>query len=126
MEVIKRLGTEEIHISDTALAKLQAKADNGDLLVEFGYPKVPDGSSPQSRMGRYSHIDKTNVCAKITKVHRGEDGAVYGTVLPLGPKSKILKQLMRSGNDGKVTFGVRALSGIGQQPEIVTFDLIKF
>jgi len=126
MEKIFRLGTGDVYIGEDALKKLKDKADNGDMLVEFGYPKVPDGSSPQSRMGRYSHIDKTNVCAKITKVHRGEDGAVYGTVLPLGPKSKILKQLMRSGNDGKVTFGVRALSGIGQQPEIVTFDLIKF
>jgi hypothetical protein len=126
MEKIFRLGTGDVYIGEDALKKLKDKADNGDMLVEFGYPKVPDTAGPKSRMDRYSHIDKTNVCAKITEVFRGADGNVYGTVMPLGPKSKILKQLMNRGDTERLQFGVRALSGIGQEPQIVTFDLTHF
>ncbi len=126
MELVTRLGVDEETLSKQTLEKAIRKAVSGQMLVELGAPKVPEGASPQSRMERYKYIDQSNVCAKITELHVGEDGKVYGTVVPHGAKGKLLKQLLKGGLGDQLTFSTRAVGGIGQQPELITFDLTKF
>ncbi|QTH80213.1 putative prohead core protein protease [Pseudomonas phage pPa_SNUABM_DT01] len=124
-EAVLKLGVGQIQISDETLEKLKAKADKGQLLSEFGAPRLPEGVGGAEKADRYRTILPSRVCAQITNLHRGDDGNVYGTVKPHGPMAKVLKQAMEGGNAEALQFGVRVVTRASVS-EAITYDLVKF
>jgi hypothetical protein len=120
-----KLGMGQQSLTDTSLEKLKAKANAGQLLCEFQAPRLVQGASPQEKADRYKMIVDDRVCAKITRIYRGEDGHVYGDVEPHGPMSKTLKQMVDRGTTDNVIFGMRTILKAGIA-DVITYDLVHF
>ncbi|MNZ16787.1 hypothetical protein D3C78_337670 [compost metagenome] len=120
-----KLGVGQIQITDDTLAKLKAKADGAGLFCEFGVPRLPEGVGGAEKADRYRSVLPNRVCAQITNIHRGEDGAVYGTITPHGPQAKVVKQALDAGREEKLGFSVRVVTRASVS-EAITYDLVKF
>lgn len=120
-----KLGVGIREVSDTTLAKLKVRADDGILLAEFGVPRLYDGASMREKIERYAKVLLDRVCARITNIERGEDGFIYGDVEAHGPLSRIVSQTIDSGRGENLIFSIRVISR-GAEKEAITYDLVKF
>ncbi len=126
-EAAVRLSQERISIvmSSADVADLDLRAQQGNLLVEFGTPGLFSQQSPSQHQVRQTMTLPQNVCAKITKVWVDDDDILWGTIVPEGPKRKLIKQCIERGTPEKLKFGVR-LFVEGNQYKVAAFDLIGF
>ncbi|MNI70483.1 hypothetical protein D3C76_25270 [compost metagenome] len=122
-EVILGIGQQTI--TPETFEKLKVKADNGELLSEFGAPRLVSGAGSQENADRYRAILDTQVCAKITKLRMGEDGKVYGTVEAFGPHAKTVKQILERDQSDRLAFAARIVTK-ASVADVVTYDLVKF
>lgn len=120
-----KLGIGQQHITDETLKKLQIKALNDELLCEFGAPRLVPSISQQERADRYRMVLPDRVCAKITTLRRGEDGHVYGTVVPYGPHAQPVKRRLEGNQPDQLAFGARIVTKASTS-DVITYDLVKF
>jgi hypothetical protein len=120
-----RLGIGQQTITDGTLAKLQAKAEDDMLYCEFGAPRFVRDVPAQEKADRYRAILGDRVCAKITSIRRGDDGHIYGTVVPFGPHAQPVQRRIESGQPDQLLFGARIVTK-ASVAEVITYDLVKF
>jgi len=122
-----KLGIGQQQITDETLKKLQVKALNDELLCEFGAPRLVKSvtTTQQQRADRYRAILPDRVCAKITSIRRGEDGNIYGTIVPHGPQSQPVKKRLDCDQAEELAFGARIVTK-ASIADVITYDLVKF
>lgn len=120
-----KLGIGQQTITDETLAKLQDKAAKDQLHCEFGAPRFMGGVPAQEKADRYRAILQDRVCAKITSLRRGDDGHIYGMVVPSGPHAQPVQRRIEAGQPDQLLFGARIVTK-ASVAEVITYDLVKF
>lgn len=111
------------YLNEKNLARLMERAQRGQLLCEFGSPKIPPDATHQERMERWTAVPLGNVCAAIVELGV-VDSKLLGKVKPAGPKADIVAQAMELRGAESLCFGIRA-SEVKQRLEVFTWDLIN-
>lgn len=126
-EASVKLLQKRIRLEVTAadLSDLDLKAQRGELLVEFGVPGLFSQQSPSQHAVRQAMVMPQNVCARITDLRLDDNDMLYGTIVPEGPKSKLVKQSIAKGTVDQLEFDGRYIDE-GGRFKLVGFDLTGF
>lgn len=111
------------YLNEKNLTRLMERAQRGQLLCEFGSPKIPPDATHRERVERWTTVPLGNVCAAIVELDV-VDGKVLGKVKPAGPKADLVAQAIELRGADALRFGIRA-SEDKQRLEVFTWDLIN-